>query len=476
MKKKEVRYYLMIGIIALLVCLGLTSLTNQIGNVDSDVFQYVAGEIQQGRVPYLDTFDHKGPLIYLINFLALSLSPRWGLWLFEFVTVYVTLLCFYRIAKLAAGSILSLFTVGLTGVFLAHVLEGGNFTEEYALPFLSISLYIFLQYFLKGRTRNRDVILCGVCFGCVLLLRPNMIAIWIVGCVLVLIDCFRKKTYAALLKFIADFLLGLGLCVAPFVVWLSANGALEAAFDACVTFNMQYSGVRSNLYNIVQACFKLMFHSIPLLSGFAVLVLLFCDRTAKSLLLFLCWLLSAFLIVSPGNNYLHYVLILLPIVQYPIAWLFSWCADSCKVKSKAAMCVFAVAVFLGTAPSAAAMSINILRSLYLLRNPQADPVVTVIQEKSDVGDFITVYGNANFYYLRSNRKSASRYSYQYPIGKVNSNIYDEYFEDLTQNPPKVIIWPENLSPSKSETDRMYRFIQEYGYLQHDRYPIVFYLP
>ena len=100
MKKKEVRYYLMIGIIALLVCLGLTSLTNQIGNVDSDVFQYVAGEIQQGRVPYLDTFDHKGPLIYLINFLALSLSPRWGLWLFEFVTGYVTLLCFYRIAKL----------------------------------------------------------------------------------------------------------------------------------------------------------------------------------------------------------------------------------------------------------------------------------------------------------------------------------------------------------------------------------------
>ena len=44
MKKKEVRYYLMIGIIALLVCLGLTSLTNQIGNVDSDVFQYVAGK------------------------------------------------------------------------------------------------------------------------------------------------------------------------------------------------------------------------------------------------------------------------------------------------------------------------------------------------------------------------------------------------------------------------------------------------
>ena len=42
------------------------------GNVtdtDSGVFRYIAYAMQRGALPYVDSFDHKGPLIYLLNYL-----------------------------------------------------------------------------------------------------------------------------------------------------------------------------------------------------------------------------------------------------------------------------------------------------------------------------------------------------------------------------------------------------------------------
>ena len=33
---------------------------------DSTVFLYIAKRMQEGRIPYADMFDHKGPLLYFI--------------------------------------------------------------------------------------------------------------------------------------------------------------------------------------------------------------------------------------------------------------------------------------------------------------------------------------------------------------------------------------------------------------------------
>ena len=41
---------------------------------DSSVFTYVAKVIIAGGMPYRDTFDHKGPLIYLIDACGMQLD------------------------------------------------------------------------------------------------------------------------------------------------------------------------------------------------------------------------------------------------------------------------------------------------------------------------------------------------------------------------------------------------------------------
>ena len=62
---------------------------------------------------------------------------------------------------------------------------------------------------------------------------------------------------------------------------------------------------------------------------------------------------------------------------------------------------------------------------------------SIIKEQED--DLISVFGNSNYIYNLTNRKSASKYSYQVPIADINKEIANEYFNDLLVNKPKLII-------------------------------------
>lgn len=60
-----------------------------LGGVDTNVFHYVAAVMAKGGAMYRDTFDHKGPLLYFINYLGLKISYYSGAWLLEFVLLFV---------------------------------------------------------------------------------------------------------------------------------------------------------------------------------------------------------------------------------------------------------------------------------------------------------------------------------------------------------------------------------------------------
>ena len=73
-----------------------------IGNTytDSSVFTYVGRVMQQGGMPYLDTFDHKGPLLYLIEVLGLTIHREIGIWILEVLSLTIGLIYAYRCARL----------------------------------------------------------------------------------------------------------------------------------------------------------------------------------------------------------------------------------------------------------------------------------------------------------------------------------------------------------------------------------------
>ena len=109
---------------------------------DSAVFVYIGKQMLKGKVSYLDYFDHKGPLLYIIEFVGLSISRGTtnGLWVAEVINMAVTLLILVRLCFLASKRRSSVW-LALLITFLAcgwRVYEGGNFTEEYCHGFLRL--------------------------------------------------------------------------------------------------------------------------------------------------------------------------------------------------------------------------------------------------------------------------------------------------------------------------------------------------
>ena len=59
--------------------------------MDSCVFKTIGLGILNGKVPYVDIFDHKGPLLYIIEFVGDALAGFGGIWIIELVLIFVTL-------------------------------------------------------------------------------------------------------------------------------------------------------------------------------------------------------------------------------------------------------------------------------------------------------------------------------------------------------------------------------------------------
>lgn len=62
---------------------------------DSSVFKTIALCMEKGLMPYRDVFDHKGPLIYIYNWLGMKIAYWRGIWAIEFISLFVCFVYIY---------------------------------------------------------------------------------------------------------------------------------------------------------------------------------------------------------------------------------------------------------------------------------------------------------------------------------------------------------------------------------------------
>ena len=103
---------------------------------DSSVFLYIGKRMLEGKLPYRDLFDHKGPILYFIECLGLRLShgKTDGVWMLEVLNLLWTSALMFRLGLLAANNRSSCYLAVMMTVIVCgwKVWQGGNFTEEYA--------------------------------------------------------------------------------------------------------------------------------------------------------------------------------------------------------------------------------------------------------------------------------------------------------------------------------------------------------
>lgn len=434
--------------------------------VDSSVFKTVALMMGKGYMPYRDSFDHKGPLMYVINYIGNMISYYRGVWIIELFFLSVTVFFIYKISRLSSGKISSCIVIFISTSLLFGYFEGGNFTEEYALPFITISLYIFLDYLINGQIGKIRIIVCGIGLGAVLMLRPNMIAVWAVFCTFILFYLLYQQDYRLLLKYIEFFLLGMCIAIAPFMIWLGLNGSLDDFYEVYIAFNKEYTaseGAGLGLASVITAAVGFAGGSVHVLSFISAGYHIKKDKISAGCVYILYMVVNILLIAVSGRQFGHYGIIIVPAVAYPLSLIM---ADLEFEKDVWKKCALGIALFLTGCVilfNNYAHWIIDFTQYYGIRNEKENKIedslstiVDLVDSYTDDEDAISVYGNMDIVYVLSKRRHATRYSYQFNICKVNPEILEEYYEQLEEELPKVIV-------VQFEDDKINDFLNRHAY-------------
>ena len=333
--------------------------------------------------------------------------------------------------------------VSLSLYLALNSVDRGNIAEEYAMPFIAASLYVFLKYYSKGSTSLLSVFLVGACFSCVSLLRLNMAALWVGFAVAILIKLIAERKIQELFKFIIAFVIGVGAVFLPMAIWLVSTGAFQSFIDAYIIFNLGYS--KTNAGHIIDTMLYFLKENVIFFSFALSFYFVFTNiKRGKndriiSLVFLVAYILEFLASCMSGYNFPHYGIVLVPLTVFPFSMLFQQIDKDKNVSIVLSMflLLFVYPVWIN--------GVNIAITSFHNRNEGeviAKPILKAceyVERNTDPSETIAVYGNLDYLYLKCNRMPASRYSYQYPIVGVRPEIIDEFFEDILENRPKVFI-------------------------------------
>lgn len=291
---------------------------------DSAVFMMVSKSILAGKKLYADIFDHKGPVLYCFETLGMA-GGRIGLFLLQTLFLWMDLLALDRMTGLfldeaeekgattGAHAAKRRFVIGMTLLLLAYPLANGNLTEEYSLPFIFLSLYLFLKDMRTlGDPRPVHSYVYGICFGILAFIRLNN-AVTICAVVLFwMIALIGQKKWKALLLHLGVGLLGIATAVLPILLYFLIRGTLYDMIYAAFLFNLRYSTGSGFLHRLTSL--NTWAHLVILFSPLVLAMLVFGRRVRDGRLKAALELILVLNMVSLflGQGYNHYFTITVP--------------------------------------------------------------------------------------------------------------------------------------------------------------------
>lgn len=212
---------------------------------DSSIFMTAGRGILHGKLLYVDLFDNKGPVIFLIE--AVTQWIHDGLlsvWVLELLCMFLSLFTLYQTVRMVTGRALSFFVMLCYISYTIWLIEGGNITEVYSNPFSILALYFMTRVFTGEAARVKPWygFWLGVGFALLVLMRATN-AVVIVGVTAVLaVFLLLQKEYKTLFLNMGTFLGGAALVILPLCIYFIAHGAFYDFLYGTFLFNVLYSG------------------------------------------------------------------------------------------------------------------------------------------------------------------------------------------------------------------------------------------
>lgn len=447
---------------------------------DSGVFLYTGQAILNGKIPYRDVWDHKPPLIFFIDAFGLALAggSRWGVWILEVVAIGVSALVSFKLLQSAFGFIPAVF--GSMGwlLSLTYLLQGDNFTEEFALPLQFLALYTLL-WLLKRERFGWGGLGLGLTFGLTFFLKQNVVMLWVaISLYLFLWLAFRSR-WSDLLKYMGGFLIASSGVVLLMLAYFAFNNSLDYFVDTAFRYNFAYSSNTSEarLSAIVSGLLLLAqgrISTIALVSWPLALVFIYRQRrvfTPLTILLTVAVIdlpLEAISSSLSGRIYSHYFISMLPslavlnafffyaLLNYWIPgfnrWLLgrksvSGLKDRREVELSRRNRLLALAILL---PFLAVMWFVPTVYIYARYVPPSltgeqsstQAAIDYVNLNTQPADYLLLWGAETNINVVTGRLAPSRFVYQYPLFNYparREEFVKEFLQNLQSRPPSLII-------------------------------------
>ena len=434
---------LVLGALYIVAASPLNPKSVRLPDIDSSIFIYFGYGIRAGMTPYADMIDHKGPLLWTIEWLGLMLGNdnMTGIWYLEWVMMFVDLLLLFFCARFfIKNRALCLFAVAISVTPIVYLYQGGNFSEEWALPFILLALYIFLDYLKNQKLSVFRIIVCGACMGAVVCIRPNMIGVWIAFVLTVFIRMVLQKDWKLIGKCVLGFVGGIGLIIIPYIMYYASKGALYDMWEWSILKNVSYvQEGKSSIISKETIQFFLKKDSIlyvPIM--LAAIVALLRKRFDWIWGAVIFYLVSLLLCTMGGRTMPHYAMVLIPCIVVPVSYVL---AEILKVAGKyqIIVCALLVMIFAGASLKDAMQTHNSNIELNYHPDVNNDSVVEYILANTEKEDRILVMSLNAYYYDATRRFANTKYFIQHYMYDYDYSLYDEIMQDIEENPPKLII-------------------------------------
>ena len=451
--------------ITVLLVVAIDSATETPGR-DTSVFIYVAEGLLDGEVPYLDRWDHKGPLIYALYAVGLLIAGIPGIWLMGAVLLIGATWFAFKTTRKAFGTTAGFFSAATFLIYFNAVSGTGNSTEHYALLFQFLALFLFLKLTGGSGREIRLSLAIGALGAGAFLLGANLVGVWLA------IGLYWIIRRDIALRWIAWSTVGGAAVLLAVSIAFAILGAWSALWDAVIVYNFAYVdaslGDRVEVLGVMRR--RLVVLSLPLAAAWLAGLHHWLSGRARSTayehLLPLALVLAPIevvLIALPGFHWGHNFLKILPVATMLMAFLVRLLIDRRLVKPILLSSALLLWVLYYMVPyqRVAGLIDKYSHVEEITISVEERLVADRIKEETVPDDSILVWGSESEIYSRSQRDAPTRFFYQYPLvkpGYANQTNRNEFIDDVIDNTPAIIVDTKNqlLSPLDSVARKDWR--------------------
>ncbi len=448
---------------------------------DEGEYAYSAMILKEGYLPYKNSFLQKPPMIVYTYYLAQLIDKKavWPPRLLMAITTFLTMIIVGKIAKREWGESaqwIAMFIFIPMIMFPVLTPFAANTEKFMILPLVSL-VYLFLK---NQFSENKMVwVFGGILSSLTVFYKPISFPIFFIIFFFWIKNYFQKqknlKKILALSLFftLCFFITSLSILI-PFIV----TATLKYFFEAVIIFNSFYiknfGNPIINLFNYLKKFFYYWYILIPLL------IFPLFKRPKNFSFYFSLFFISFLTIFSSPMG--HYYLQLIPFLTLMITGSLIEIIKFFKKDRQPLFQIISPLIIIFF------MIYPIKNQFYLTPeelnvwvygrvNPfyEAPIIGKIIKEKTSTNDYIFVAGSEPEIYFYSQRKSPTRFIITYPLNldtPFRLKYQKEAINDLTKNPPKIIVVSQKQHSGLWDKDSPRIFLDFLNHLIDNQYRLI----